>query len=136
MDPGVTDLDAVFADIGISGFKFDLLQVATALGHGFSLCRTGGGFVRSFKRSAVPLRRRRTGFIRALQKFQHSRGGRARAASVFMHQQKFAELLMIKRSRRTHFLFGKALRRGRGIAVKRGIFYVAAASPPARTDYF
>src|SRR5260221_14286351 len=101
MDPGVADLDAVSADIRISRFKLDLLQVATALGHGFSLCRTGGGLVGSFKRSAVPLRRRRTGFIRAFQKFQHSRGGGARAGSVFMHPQKFAELLMIKRGRRT-----------------------------------
>src|SRR6478735_8189449 len=36
MDPAIACLDAVFADIGLGGFKFDLLQVATALGHGFS----------------------------------------------------------------------------------------------------
>ena len=34
---------AVFADVRIGGLEFDLLQVATALGHGFSLGRTGGG---------------------------------------------------------------------------------------------
>jgi hypothetical protein len=36
MDPAIAGLDAVFADIGIGGFEFDLLQVAATLGHGFS----------------------------------------------------------------------------------------------------
>src|SRR6478752_6651982 len=36
MDPRIAGLDAVFADIGLGGFKFDLLQVAAPLGHGFS----------------------------------------------------------------------------------------------------
>src|SRR6478609_8458537 len=36
MDPAIACLDAVFADIGLGGFKFDLLQVATTLGHGLS----------------------------------------------------------------------------------------------------
>src|SRR5438270_6487212 len=52
-----------------------------------------------------------------------------------MHQQKFAQLLMIKRRGRPHFLFGKALGRWSGIAIERGIFHVAAARPPARADH-
>src|SRR6478735_950000 len=99
-------------------------------------CRAGGGLLYSLQRCAVPLRCGRAGFIGALQKFQNSRGGRAGAARVFMHQQKLAQLLMIKRRRRTHFLFSKALRRGRSIAIERGIFHVAAARPPASADYF
>src|SRR6478672_5538678 len=42
---------------------------------------------------------------------------------------------MIKRLRGTHFLFGKALWRGRGIAVERGVFHIAAARPPSRADH-
>src|ERR1700704_1791904 len=53
-----------------------------------------------------------------------------------MHQQKFAQLLLIKRGLRAHFLVGKALRRGRGIAVERCVFHVATAGPPTRADYF
>jgi proline racemase len=37
MDPGIAGLDAIFADVGIGGLKFDLLHVTTALGHGFLL---------------------------------------------------------------------------------------------------
>src|SRR5579871_2243972 len=36
MDPGIAGLDAVFADIGIRGFEFNLFHVAAALRHGFS----------------------------------------------------------------------------------------------------
>jgi hypothetical protein len=34
MDPGIAEFDALFADISISGFKFDLLHVTATLGHG------------------------------------------------------------------------------------------------------
>jgi hypothetical protein len=37
MDPAIAGLDAVFADVGIGGLKFDLLHVTTVLGHGFLL---------------------------------------------------------------------------------------------------
>src|SRR6266853_5112860 len=53
-----------------------------------------------------------------------------------MHQQKFAQLLMIESGLRTHFLPGKARRRGRSIAIERGVCDVAAAGPPAGADDF
>jgi hypothetical protein len=37
MDPGIAGFDALFADISLSGFEFDLLHVAATLGHGFLL---------------------------------------------------------------------------------------------------
>ena len=40
MDPAIAGLNAVFADIAIGGFEFDLLQVTTALGHGFLLSQS------------------------------------------------------------------------------------------------
>src|SRR5438270_5713282 len=97
--------------------------------------RASGGLLGSFQCSAVPLRQGRTGFIGALQKFQYRGSRRPCAARVFMHQQKFAQLLMIKRCRRTHFLLAKALRSRRGIAIERGIFHVATSRPPARADH-
>jgi hypothetical protein len=33
MDPRIAGLDAVFADISLSGLEFDLLHVAAILGH-------------------------------------------------------------------------------------------------------
>ena len=97
MDPRIASLDALFAHMRISGFKFDLLHVAAILGHGFSLGRTSGGLLSAFQCSAVPLRHGRAGFIGALQKFQYRGSRRTCAAGIFMHQQKFAQLLMIKR---------------------------------------
>jgi hypothetical protein len=38
VDPGVAHLDAIFADVGLSGGEFDLIQVLAFLGH-FSLPR-------------------------------------------------------------------------------------------------
>src|SRR6185437_184932 len=52
-----------------------------------------------------------------------------------MHQQKFAHLLFIKRSARTHLLPRKSRRLRSSITIKRSVFQVAATGPPARTDH-
>src|SRR5690348_13722585 len=52
-----------------------------------------------------------------------------------MHQQKFAHLLVIRRSARTHLLPGKSRRFRSSITIKGSTFQVAATGPPARADH-
>src|SRR6185312_2208418 len=52
-----------------------------------------------------------------------------------MHQQKFAHLLVVKCSTRTHLLPRKSRRFRSSITIKRSVFQVAATGPPACTDH-
>src|SRR5712672_2228352 len=57
---------SVSVDLNLICFKWPQLWLIS-----FSLCRTGGGFLCAFERSAVPFCQGRAGFIGALQEFQY-----------------------------------------------------------------
>src|SRR5271169_5910104 len=77
----------------------------------------------------------RARLVGALQKAQKRLPGRSGAAHLVIHQQKFLQLWMIKRSRRSHRLFGKTGRFRRGISIERRTFDVAATRPESRADH-
>lgn len=70
MDPIISDLDAVFANVRLRAGELDLTEMGAAIRHAVSL-RPG----RFFQRLPVPISQDRCRFISALQEFQQCVAG-------------------------------------------------------------
>ena len=71
VNPGIADLDAIFADMFIGVLNFDLFDMIASLFHNLSF----SGYLRggALQRFTVPLPQRSSSFISALRKVQQCR---------------------------------------------------------------
>src|SRR6266404_1384957 len=97
--------------------------------------RIARGLPLPFKRSAVPVAKRRGAFIGALAKLQQCGRGRLRLPHIVVHQKEFAELPVVRGGVRTDTLVFESLRLGCRVGVERRTLDVAAR-PEAHTAYF
>src|SRR6266481_3757703 len=97
----------------------------------------GGGRVgRAFEGGAVPVGEAGAGFVGALAKIEQRAAGGWSRAHVFIHEEEFAELLVIESRFRLHERLGEPLRLRSHVGVKRRVLNVAATWPEADAAHF